>query len=159
MYYGLGANLTLVVHFTFIVFVIFGALLVFASKKIAFIHIPSVIYGACIELFHFICPLTYLENWFLRKAGLKSYSNSFIEQYIMPIVYPNNITVEVQFYLGFLLIFTNIVIYVLAISNYQFMSIRKKMLYLTSFFIVISILLLVFKALNLGIFININAMK
>ena len=39
MYYGLGANLTLVVHFTFIVFVIFGALLVFASKKIAFIKL------------------------------------------------------------------------------------------------------------------------
>ena len=119
MYYGLGANLTLAVHFTFIVFVIFGALLVFASKKIAFIHIPSVIYGACIELFHFAFPLTYLENWFLRKAGMKSYSNSFIEQYLMPIVYPDNLTAELQFYLGFLLIFTNIIIYVLAIIFFK----------------------------------------
>ena len=119
MYYGLGANLTLAVHFTFIVFVIFGALLVFASKKIAFIHIPSVIYGAYIALSHSVCPLTYLENWFLRKAGMKSYSNSFIEQYIMSIVYPNNLTVELQFYLGFLLIFTNIVIYVLAIKFFK----------------------------------------
>ena len=119
MYYGLGANLTLAVHFTFIVFVIFGALLVFASKKIAFIHIPSVIYGAYIELSHSVCPLTYLENWFLRKAGMKSYSNSFIEQYIIPTVYPNNLTAELQFYLGFLLIFTNIVIYVLAIKFFK----------------------------------------
>ena len=119
MYYGLGANLTLAVHFTFIVFVIFGALLVFASKKIAFIHIPSVIYGAYIELSHSVCPLTYLENWFLRKAGMKSYSNSFIEQYIIPTVYPNNLTVELQFYLGFLLIFTNIVIYVLSIKFFK----------------------------------------
>ena len=119
MYYGLGANLTLATHFTFIVFVIFGALLVFASKKIAYIHIPSVIYGAYIELSHSVCPLTYLENWFLRKAGMKSYSNSFIEQYIIPTVYPNNLTVELQFYLGFLLIFTNIVIYVLAIKFFK----------------------------------------
>ena len=119
MYYELGANLTLTVHFAFIVFVIFGALLLFTSKKIAFIHIPSVVYGACIELFHFICPLTYLENWFLRKAGMKSYSNSFIEQYIIPTVYPNNLTVELQFYLGFLLIFTNIFIYVLAIKFFK----------------------------------------
>ena len=119
MYYGLGANLTLVVHFTFIVFVIFGALLVFASKKIAFIHIPSVIYGACIELFHFVCPLTYLENWFLRKAGMKSYSSSFIEHYLIPIVYPDNLTAELQFYLGFLLILTNIVIYILAIKFFK----------------------------------------
>ena len=119
MYYGLGANLTRAVHFTFIVFVIFGVLLVFASKKIAFIHIPSVICGAYIELSHSVCPLTYLENWFLRKAGMKSYSNSFIEQYIIPIVYPNNLTVELQFYLGFLLIFTNIVIYVLTIKFFK----------------------------------------
>ena len=119
MYYGLVANLTLAVHFTFIVFVIFGALLVFASKKIAFIHIPSIIYGAYIELSHSVCPLTYLENWFLRKAGMKSYSNSFIEQYIIPTVYPNNLTVELQFYLGFLLIFTNIVIYILAIKFFK----------------------------------------
>ena len=119
MYYGLCANLTLAVHFAFIVFVIFGALMLFRSIKIAFIHIPSVIYGAYIELSYSICPLTYLENWFLRKAGMKSYSNSFIEQYIMSIVYPNNLTVELQFYLGFLLIFTNIVIYVLAIKFFR----------------------------------------
>ena len=90
---------------------------------------------------------------------MKGYSSSFLEQYLIPIVYPNHLTVELQFYLGFLLIFTNIVIYVLAISNYQFMSIRKKMIYVSSFFIVISILLLVFKGLNLGIFINANVMK
>ena len=119
MYYGLGANLTLAVHFAFIVFVIFGALLLFTSKKIAFIHIPSVIYGAYIELSHSICPLTYLENWFLRKASMKNYSNSFIEQYLIPIVYPNNLTVELQFYLGFLLILTNIVIYILAINFFK----------------------------------------
>ena len=119
MYYGLGANLTLVVHFTFIVFVIFGALLVFASKKIAFIHIPSVIYGAYIELSHSICPLTYLENWFLKQAGLKSYSSTFIEHYLIPTIYPDNLTAELQFYLGFLLILTNIVIYVLAIKFFK----------------------------------------
>ena len=119
MYYGLGANLTLVVHFTFIVFVIFGALLVFASKKIAFIHIPSVIYGAYIELSHSVCPLTYLENWFLKQADLKSYSSSFIEHYLIPIVYPDNLTAELQFYLGFLLILTNIVIYILAIKFFK----------------------------------------
>ena len=119
MYYSLCANLTFAIHFAFIVFVIFGALILFVSKKIAFIHVPFVIYGAYIELSHSICPLTYLENWFLRKAGMKSYSNSFIEQYLIPIVYPNNLTVELQFYLGFLLILTNIVIYILAINFFK----------------------------------------
>ena len=36
-------------------------------------------------------------------------------------------------------------------SDYQFMKIRKNMLYVSSFFIIISILLLFFKGLNLGI--------
>ena len=119
MYYDFCANLTLVIHFTFIVFVIFGTLLLFLSLKIAFIQIPCVVYGTYIELSHSICPLTYLENWFLRKAGMKSYSSSFIEHYLIPIVYPDNLTAELQFYLGFLLIFTNIVIYILAIKFFK----------------------------------------
>ena len=119
MYYGLGANLTFATHFAFIVFVIFGALILLVSKRIAFIHVPSVIYAAYIELSHSVCPLTYLENWFLKKAGLKSYPSSFIEQYLMPIVYPDNLSAELQFYLGFSLIFANIVIYVLVIKFFK----------------------------------------
>ena len=119
MYYSLAANLTFTIHLAFGVFVIFGALIFFVSKKIAFIHIPSVIYGAYIELSHSICPLTYLENWFLKKAGMKSYSSTFIEHYLIPTVYPDNLTAELQFYLGFLLILTNIVIYVLAIKFFK----------------------------------------
>jgi len=119
MYYGLGASLTLAIHFSFIVFVVFGVLLFFVSKKFAFIHIPSVIYGTYVEFSHSICPLTYLENWFLIKANMKSYPSSFIEQYLIPIVYPNNLTAELQFYLGSLLIIINIIIYTLAIKNYS----------------------------------------
>ena len=119
MYYSLGANLTLAIHFALIVFVIFGALILFVSIKTAFIHIPSVIYVAYIELSHSICPLTYLENWFLKQADLKSYSSSFIKHYLIPIVYPDNLTAELQFYLGFLLILTNIVIYIFAIKFFK----------------------------------------
>ena len=116
MYYELGANLTLVIHFAFIVFVIFGALIFFILKKIVYIHVPSVIYATYIELSHSICPLTYLENWFLRKAGMKSYTNNFIEHYLITLVYPNNLTTELQYYLGFLLIIVNIFFYLLAIK-------------------------------------------
>ena len=119
MYYSLGANLTLAMHFAFIVFVVFGALLIFKSKKIAFIHIPCVVYGTYIELSHSTCPLTYLENWFLKKAGIKNYSSSFIEQYLIPIVYPVNFNSEIQFYLGLSLILINIIIYALVIKLFK----------------------------------------
>ena len=109
--YELAADLTLIIHFAFILFVIFGALLFFASVKIIFIHVPALIWGSYIELTNSICPLTYLENWFLHKANLTTYSEGFIQNYLVPIVYPVNITKDLQIYLGIALIVINIVFY------------------------------------------------
>ena len=109
--YEIAADLILIIHFTFILFVVFGALLLFASIKIIFIHIPAVIWGSYIELTNSICPLTYLENWFLHKANLTTYSEGFIQNYLVPIVYPMNLTKDLQIFLGIGLIVINIVIY------------------------------------------------
>ena len=109
--YELAAGIILIIHFLFIIFVIFGALLFFVAKKIVFIHIPAIIWGSYIELTHSICPLTYLENWFLHKANLTTYSEGFIQYYLVPIVYPTNLTKDIQIYLGIGLIVINIVIY------------------------------------------------
>ena len=109
--YELAADIVLIIHFLFILFVIFGALLFFVAKKIVFIHIPAIIWGIYIELTNSICPLTYLENWFLHKANLTSYSEGFIQNYLEPIVYPMSLTKDLQIYLGIALIVVNIIIY------------------------------------------------
>ena len=109
--YEIAANLILFVHFIFILFVVFGALLFFASSKIIFIHIPAFIWGSYITLTNSICPLTYLENWFLHKANLTTYSEGFIQNYLVSIVYPTNLTKDLQIYLGITLILINMVIY------------------------------------------------
>ena len=109
--YEIAANLTLFAHFIFILFVVFGAFLFFASTKIIFIHIPAFIWGSYIELTNSICPLTYLENWFLQKANLTTYSEGFIQNYLVPIVYPMSLTKGLQIYLVITLIFVNIIIY------------------------------------------------
>ena len=109
--YELAADIILIIHFLFILFVIFGALLFFVAKKIVFIHIPAIIWGSYIELTHSICPLTYLENWFLHKANLTTYSEGFIQNYLVPIVYPVNLTKDLQIYFGIALIVINLVIY------------------------------------------------
>ena len=110
--YEIVANLLLIFHLIFILFVVFGALLFFASTKIIFIHIPAFIWGTYIELTNSICPLTYLENWLLQKANLTTYSESFNQNYLLPIVYPANLTKDIQTYLGITLIAINIAIYV-----------------------------------------------
>ena len=115
--YKLAADLTLIVHFAFILFVVFGALLFFITTKIIFIHIPAFIWGSYIELTHSICPLTYLENWFLQKANLTTYSEGFIQNYLVPIVYPLNLTKGLQIYLGIALIVINMIIYGFIISK------------------------------------------
>jgi hypothetical protein len=115
--YELAADLTLIVHFAFILFVVFGALLFFVTTKIIFIHIPAFIWGSYIELTHSICPLTYLENWFLNKANLTIYSEGFIQNYLVPIVYPADLTKDLQIYLGITLIVVNIIIYGFILNN------------------------------------------
>ena len=109
--YEIAANLILFVHFIFILFVVFGGLLFFTSTKIVFIHIPSLIWGSYITLTNSICPLTYLENWSLNKANLTTYSEGFIQNYLVPIVYPVNLTKDLQIYFGIALIVINLVIY------------------------------------------------
>ena len=105
------ATLILLLHFSFILFVIFGALLILRFKKIMYFHLPAVAWGAYIELSHSICPLTHLENYFLKKAGKDQYSIDFIENYVFKIIYPPALNYEIQTYLGVILIFVNLVIY------------------------------------------------
>ena len=105
------AVLALLLHLSFILFVIFGAILILKLKKIIYVHVPAVAWGAYIELSHSICPLTHLENYFLKKAGKEQYSVDFIENYIFKIIYPPALNYEIQTYLGIILIFVNLVIY------------------------------------------------
>ena len=89
----------------------------FIFSKIFYIHIPSLLWGIYIELTNSVCPLTYLENWFLNKAELATYSNGFINNYLYPIIYPEGLTAEIQIYFGASLIVINILIYGLILKN------------------------------------------
>ena len=115
--YTLFANLTLITHFIFILFVIFGALLFFIFSKIIYVHLPALIWGVYIELTGSICPLTYLENWFLYQGGLTTYSGNFINKYLYTIIYPEELNADIQIYLGISLIVFNLVIYGLILKN------------------------------------------
>ena len=117
--YELLANLTLIAHLIFILFVIFGGLLFFIFSKVVYIHLPALLWGIYIELNNSVCPLTYLENWFLDKAELETYSNGFINNYLYPIIYPEGLTNNIQIYLGITLIVINILIYGFIFKNFK----------------------------------------
>lgn len=117
--YEFAAKLTLILHFIFIIFVIFGGLLIFKLRKVIIPHILCFVWGIYIELTHSVCPLTYLENWFLKKASLENYSLGYIQNYLVPIVYPTNLTTEMQIYFALLLIAINLLIYILIIYKWK----------------------------------------
>ena len=85
--------------------------MVFRWKWIIPFHLLAVIWGVLIEFFSWVCPLTPLENYFREQAGLNGYSGGFIEHYIMPIVYPVGLNSTMQFFLGFIVILINLLVY------------------------------------------------
>ena len=108
---GVLADLLLVLHLAFIVFVVLGGVLVWRWRWVAWLHLPAVVWGAAIEFVSGVCPLTPMENRLREQAGELGYPHSFIEQYLAPLIYPGSLTPSVQIYLGAAVLLINIVIY------------------------------------------------
>jgi len=111
MPYALLADLTLLLHATFILFVVFGGVLVFWQHGLIWLHIPCVLWGALIEFKGWICPLTYLENELRTMAGTRGYTGGFIDHYLVPLVYPSGLTSELQVLLGLAVLLINAIVY------------------------------------------------
>ena len=115
MSYRLLADLTLILHAGFVAFVILGALLVLRWPRVAWIHLPAVLWGAGIEFLGGICPLTPLENHWRQLAGGDGYAGGFIEHYVVPVLYPDGLTRRVQVVLGVLVLMVNVAVYAWAL--------------------------------------------
>lgn len=111
MFYRLAAELLVLVHFSFIVFVILGGLLVYKWHWMAWLHLPAAAWGAIVEYRGWICPLTPWENRLRELAGHEGYAEGFIEHYLLPLVYPSVLTRDVQLYLAVIVVAVNLVIY------------------------------------------------
>jgi len=105
------ADAVLLTHLAFILFVILGGVLVMWRRWFVFIHIPAAIWGVLIEVSGWICPLTYLENHLRRQAGQSGYAESFIEHYLLPVIYPAGLTRDTQFMLAMAVIVINVAVY------------------------------------------------
>jgi hypothetical protein len=111
MFSRMAADLVLALHLGFIVFVILGGLLVIRYRLIAYVHIPAAVWGAFVEISGRLCPLTTWENGLRRSAGESGYAESFVEHYLLPIIYPAGLTRGVQIVIAGFVIVANIVIY------------------------------------------------
>ncbi len=117
MTYRALADLVLVVHLAFVLFVVLGGLLVLRWPWVALLHIPAAIWGVLIEYSGWICPLTPLENSFRRSGGELGYSGGFIQHYIQPLLYPAGLTRGTQIVLGSLALLVNLAAYGVLIAG------------------------------------------
>jgi hypothetical protein len=110
---ALAADIIVLLHFAFILFVSAGGLLVLRWPRLAWLHLPCVAWGVLIEATGCICPLTPMEMRFRLAAGDPGYSGDFIDRYLLPVIYPFGLTRGVQIGLGLALLLFNAVIYIL----------------------------------------------
>jgi len=107
----LAADALVAAHLGFVMFVALGGLLLLRWPRIAWGHVPAVIWGVTVEFAGWICPLTPLENALRAKAGAAAYSGDFIQQYFLPALYPAGLTRTLQLFLGTFALALNALIY------------------------------------------------
>jgi predicted branched-subunit amino acid permease len=88
MFYKVLADITVLVHFLWIVFLFLGALWGRRSRTVKIFHLSGLAFALIIQIFDWFCPLTHLEVWLRERhnPGL-TYAGSFIIYYVEKIVY------------------------------------------------------------------------
>jgi len=112
-----AADIVVLAHLAFIAFVVFGALLVLKWRRVAWVHLPAVLWGAAVEFFGLICPLTPLEMHLRDVAGMAAYEGDFVGHYIVPVMYPAGLTPAIQAWLGALVVLSNVALYGLVFAR------------------------------------------
>ena len=110
-WFGLLADVVVLAHMGFVLFVVLGGLAVYWRPWVLWLHVPAVLWGVGIEWAGAVCPLTLVENWLRNQAGEDAYTGDFIQQYLLPTLYPAGLTREIQIMLGAAALTINIAVY------------------------------------------------
>ena len=105
------ADGVLLIHLLFIAFAVGGGWLALRWRWMPLLHVPALAWGVTVEFTGWTCPLTPLENALRRAGGAAAYTESFIEHYLLPLIYPVALTREWQWVLGGLLLAINAAVY------------------------------------------------
>lgn len=107
----IAADLVVLLHFAFILFVVLGGFFALKWRRLGWLHVPAAIWGALIEFTGWVCPLTPLENLLRQASGKPGYPSGFTEHYILPLIYPVDLTRELQLFLGLGVVILNVAVY------------------------------------------------
>ena len=112
MIYRILADAVIVIHLAFVIFVVFGGLLALRWRRVVWLHIPALTWGALIEFMGWPCPLTPLEVHLRELGGRSGYEGGFIDHYIGSLLYAEGLTRGLHIALGVGLLMLNAAVYV-----------------------------------------------
>ncbi len=110
MLYQIISDFILTIHFCYILFVIFGGLLILRWRWIWKLHLAAVVWGFLVQYFVWICPLTSWENYFRELGGEAGYESGFLDHFVTSLIY-QDISTNLHTILAILLLFINVSIY------------------------------------------------
>jgi len=111
MLYRVLANTITIGHLGFVLFALLGGLGVLRWPWLVWLHLPTVLWAAAVEIANWTCPLTPLEKRLRVKAGSAEYSGGFVEHYLLRRFFPTGVTRGVQTALGIIVIVVNLAVY------------------------------------------------
>ncbi len=117
MLYRALADAVVLAHLAFVAFVVAGGLLVLRWPRAAWVHVPAALWGVIVEWSGSLCPLTPLELALRRWGNEAGYGGGFVEHYVLPVLYPGELTRGVQLALGGLVVAVNAVVYSVALAR------------------------------------------
>lgn len=107
----IAADLIMLLHAGFVLFVVFGGVLVLRRPRLARWHLPAALWGAWVEFSDWVCPLTPLENTLRQAAGSRGYPGDFLGRFLEGCLYPEGLTRTAQWGLGMVVVLINGVCY------------------------------------------------
>jgi len=115
--YLLLADVVLVIHVLFVVFIVFGLLLIYVGRFLKWqwvrnfwlrlTHLAGIVYVVIQTWLGLICPITILEMYLRKKAGVNTYSGSFIQHWLETLLYldlPQWVFILIHTTFGFLVL-------------------------------------------------------
>lgn len=120
------ADLVLLAHLAFILFVSLGALLVLRWRRLAWLHLPMVAWSSIVNLTPWRCPLTPLENSLRTAAGEAGYEGGFIAHYITPLIYPAGIDWDMGLLIGIGIFAWNALLYGIILHRWRHTRLMRR---------------------------------
>lgn len=111
MVFRAAADAVLLLHLAFILFAAGGAPLALRWRWMPLLHLPAAAWAVLVAATGRLCPLTTWENDFRLRAGQSGYTDSFIEHYLLNLIYPAGLTPAIQYALAAAVLALNAALY------------------------------------------------